>query len=266
MGPQSRLRRPHVQLRDAADVARPSVQAHRTRAPCGRAAVRVGICACVGTRGHRMGRVDATRPAMAPAPPRRGPQAGHTKPATFLPPRRWRALAHALSIAALASVCLAHVGSPNTFFQGEAGPYPVRVVVRLPGVIPGLAEISVRVGDAKTARVSSVTAQAIQWNLGPEGAPPPDVAKPVTGDSELFATNLLFMTASAYRAHVTVDGSKGSGSVTVPVVSSATQQRRLSPALSWLLAGLGTFLFVGALTIVGAAVRESVVAPGMSPD
>jgi hypothetical protein len=133
-------------------------------------------------------------------------------------------------------------------------------------VIPGLAEISVRVGDAKTAGVSSVTAQAIQWNLGPEGAPPPDVAKPVTGDSELFATNLWFMTASSYRVNVTVDGAKGSGSVMVPVLSLATEQRRLSPALSWLLAALGTFLFVGALTIVGAAVRESVVAPGASPD
>jgi hypothetical protein len=203
---------------------------------------------------------------MTPTPRRRGPRAGHTKPATFLHPRRWLPLVHALSIAALASVCLAHVGSPNTFFQGEAGPYPVRVVVRLPGVIPGLAEISVRVGDAKTAGVSSVTAQAIQWNLGPEGAPPPDVAKPVPGDPELFATNLWFMTASSYRVNVTVDGSKGSGSVMVPVLSIATEQRRLSPALSWLLAGLGTFLFVGALTIVGAAVRESVVAPGMSPD
>jgi hypothetical protein len=185
---------------------------------------------------------------------------------TLLQPRRRRPLVHALSIATLASVCLAHVGSPNTFFQGGAGPYPVRVVVRLPGVIPGLAEISVRVGEAKTAGVSSVTAQAIQWNLGPEGAPPPDVAKPVPGDPELFATNLWFMTASSYRVNITVDGSKGSGSVMVPVLSIATEQRRLSPALSWLLAALGTFLFVGALTIVGAAVRESVVAPGASPD
>ena len=33
-------------------------------------------------------------------------------------------------------------GSPNTFFNGEAGPYPVHVTVRLPGVIPGLAQIA----------------------------------------------------------------------------------------------------------------------------
>ena len=35
---------------------------------------------------------------------------------------------------------MAHVGSPDTFFTGKAGPYPVRVTVRLPGVIPGLAQ------------------------------------------------------------------------------------------------------------------------------
>ena len=69
-------------------------------------------------------------------------------------------------------------------FKGEAGPYPVRVVVRLPGVIPGLAEISVRVGDAKTAGVSSVTAQAIQWNLGAGRRSLPDAAKPVPGDPD----------------------------------------------------------------------------------
>jgi hypothetical protein len=39
----------------------------------------------------------------------------------------------------LAVVSMAHVGSPDTFFGGKAGPYDVRVSVRLPGVIPGRA-------------------------------------------------------------------------------------------------------------------------------
>ncbi|HJO05486.1 MAG TPA: hypothetical protein QGG47_16080 [Acidobacteriota bacterium] len=38
----------------------------------------------------------------------------------------------------------AHVGSPNIFFEGMAGPYPVRVIIRPPGVVPGLAEIAIR--------------------------------------------------------------------------------------------------------------------------
>src|SRR5947208_5406275 len=38
----------------------------------------------------------------------------------------------------------AHIGSPDIFFDGTAGPYPVRVTVRMPGVVPGRAEISSR--------------------------------------------------------------------------------------------------------------------------
>ena len=38
----------------------------------------------------------------------------------------------------------AHVGSPNVFFDGEAGSHPVRVIVRPPEVVPGVAEITVR--------------------------------------------------------------------------------------------------------------------------
>ena len=37
----------------------------------------------------------------------------------------------------------AHVGSPNVFFDGMAGPYAVRVIIRPPSVVPGLAEIVV---------------------------------------------------------------------------------------------------------------------------
>ena len=41
----------------------------------------------------------------------------------------------------------AHIGSNDVFFEGTAGKYPVRVNVKMPGVIPGRAEISVRVTD-----------------------------------------------------------------------------------------------------------------------
>jgi hypothetical protein len=37
-----------------------------------------------------------------------------------------------------------HVFSPDTFFIGDAGPYRVRVSLRLPGVIPGRAQVAVR--------------------------------------------------------------------------------------------------------------------------
>jgi hypothetical protein len=35
----------------------------------------------------------------------------------------------------------AHVGSPDVFFQGKAGPYSVLVAIRPPDVIPGVAQV-----------------------------------------------------------------------------------------------------------------------------
>jgi hypothetical protein len=35
----------------------------------------------------------------------------------------------------------AHVGSPDVFFEGDAGPYRLFVTVRTPDVIPGIAQI-----------------------------------------------------------------------------------------------------------------------------
>ncbi len=177
--------------------------------------------------------------------------------------RKERSYGTCVVIALLAIASMAHVGSPDTFFNGQAGPYPVRVSVRLPGVIPGLAQISVRLPGA--TGVQRVTVQAIQWNLGPEGAPPPDVAEPVPGDPELFAADLWLMSATSYRVQVVVDGSNGQGTVAVPVLALATAARAMPRALGIVLAGLGLFLAVGLLTIVYVAVRESVVPPGEQP-
>src|SRR5439155_6591465 len=58
----------------------------------------------------------------------------------------------------------------------------------------------------------------------------------------------------------------GSGRVIVPVLALATAERAMPPWLGAVLAGLGLFLTVGLLTIVGSAVRESVLPPGTEPD
>ena len=166
----------------------------------------------------------------------------------------------------LAAVSMAHVGSPDTFFAGKAGPYDVRISVRLPGVIPGRAQVTVRVAGATADSGHVVTVRAGQWNVGMKGAPPPAAAAPVAGDPALRAAELWFMTASSYELAVSVDGPAGHGEAIVPVTALATAQRTMVPGLGWLLAALGVFLTLGMLTIIGAAVRESVVAPGAEPD
>src|SRR5205823_14636361 len=100
-------------------------------------------------------------------------------------PARWAVLA-------LAVMSMAHVGSPDTFFGGKAGPYNVRVSVRLPGVIPGRAQVIVRVEGATTPNTHHVAVRAGQWNVGLKGAPPAESAASVPGDPSLYSAELWF--------------------------------------------------------------------------
>jgi hypothetical protein len=176
---------------------------------------------------------------------------------------RWRARAAALALAAMS---MAHVGSPDTFFGGKAGPYDVRISVRLPGVIPGRAQVTVRVAGVETAGSHRVTVRAGQWNVGLQGAPPAEYATPVPGNPALYAAELWFMTATSYQLAVAVDGPAGKGEVVIPVLALATAERAMPPWLGGVLAALGVFLTAGLLTIIGTAVRESGLPPGVQPD
>jgi hypothetical protein len=175
--------------------------------------------------------------------------------------RRRRAL-----VPLLALLSMAHVGSPDTFFTGKAGPYDVHISVRLPGVIPGRAQVTVRLPGVASTQGYAVSAHAGQWNVGLKGAPPPEPAAPVPGDPSLYASELWFMTASSYVLEVIVEGPAGRGSAIVPVMALATEQRPMPLWLGGVLGALGLFLTVGLLTMVGAAVRESVLEPGEDPD
>lgn len=175
--------------------------------------------------------------------------------------RRQRAL-----LLVLAALSMAHVGSPDTFFTGKAGPYDVRISVRLPGVIPGRAQVVVRLVQATSPADHHVTVRAGQWNVGLQGAPPPEVAASVPGDPALYAAELWFMTPTSYQLAVEVTGPSGAGTVIVPVLALATAERTMAPWLGAVLAALGLFLTVGFLTIIGSAVRESVLPPGVEPD
>ena len=161
----------------------------------------------------------------------------------------------------------AHVGSPNVFFDGNAGPYPVRVIIRPPEVIPGVAEVTVRLRDGEAHDARRVTVQPVQWQAtGPKGAPPPDEARPVPGDPATWSAQLWLMTASSYSVRVHVEGAEGAGHVQVPVTAVPSRVLEMPRGMGVVLAGLGLLLFAGAVPIVGAAVRESVLAPGEAPD
>lgn len=167
------------------------------------------------------------------------------------------------AVVAAALALAAHVGSPTVFYEGPAGPYAVRVIIRPPGVVPGLADIAVWI---QTPGVQRVTVQAARWDLGLEGAPRPDDARPVPGDAGWYSAQLWLMTGGSYSVHVAIQGDRGDGSVVIPVASVATRRLEMSRPLGIALLGLGVFLLAGAVTIFGAAASESVLPPGEQPD
>ena len=161
------------------------------------------------------------------------------------------------------AVSAAHVGSPDVVFEGKAGAYGVRVIVRPPQVVPGLAEVIVRVLDADVDRV---LVRPVFWRAGVGGAPSADAAKPVRGSPRTYTGQLWLMARGAYSVYVTVEGKAGRGTVIVPVMSVATGRLGMSPALGGLLAALGVLLVAGLASIVHAAAGESVVEPGQPMD
>jgi hypothetical protein len=175
----------------------------------------------------------------------------------------WRLALVVFYVAVFAPLAVsAHVGSPNVFFEGNAGPYPVHVIIHPAEVIPGLAEINVRVeGNG----IEQVTALPIKWNTGKKGAPPPDIAKSVRGETNLFNAQLWFMEGGAQSVEVEVKGAAGTGRVTIPVDAVARRVLTMPKGLGVLLAALGIALVAIFLSIISASVRESALEPGRDP-
>lgn len=167
------------------------------------------------------------------------------------------------ALALLTVAGVAHVGSPDVYYRGAAGPYQVGVVVRPPGVVPGQVAVIVQLYDGLAGRV---TVQPVYWETGTAGAPPPEAAQPVAGAPGTYASRIWLMTTGSYSIDVAITGPKGTGTVNVPVVSAATRELPMSPELSAGLLVLGAFLVFGLLSIVGAASREATLDPGLPVD
>ncbi len=158
----------------------------------------------------------------------------------------------------------AHVGSPNVLFDGDAGPYPVRVIVRPPLVIPGNAEVTVRLRDG--SRADRVSLQPALYNAGFKGAPEPDDATRVPGAPGVWSGQLLLMQEGSWSVRVFVKGPAGEGATQVPIPAVRSQFLNMGKDLGGLLLILGAFLFAGAISIIGAAVREASLPPGTAVD
>ena len=160
------------------------------------------------------------------------------------------------------SILEAHIGSQNVIFETEAGPYPTRVTIKAPEVVPGLAEIFVRIHAGK---VEQVTALPVRYDSGRQGAPPPDIAVPVPGSENLYRAELWFMKSGAHSVIISITGEEGQGEVMVPFDALATRTLPMSRPLTVILVIMGTLLIALAASIAGAAVRHAAIPPGTEP-
>ena len=100
-----------------------------------------------------------------------------------------------------------HVGSPDVYLEGAAGPYPVLVTVRPPVVIPGVAEVEVRALGEGVERVS-ITPTPMS-GPGAQFAPAPDQTKRDAVDRRFFTGTLWMMSRGSWQVRVRVEGANG---------------------------------------------------------
>jgi len=163
----------------------------------------------------------------------------------------------------------AHVGSPDIYVEGAAGPYRLFVTVRPPLVIPGVAQIEVRGvsgSDAGAATISSIQIAPIPL-VGEASKHPPvaDAMKQSAQDRQFFTGALWIMASGSWQVRFTVDGSQGRGVLSVPVPATSSATRGMQSGLGVVLGGLGLLLVAGVVGILGAAVRDAQLPPGAAP-
>ncbi|MBM3812499.1 MAG: hypothetical protein FJW20_12800 [Acidimicrobiia bacterium] len=169
-----------------------------------------------------------------------------------------------LALAVFSCLALAHVGSPDVFHEGKAGPYTAFVTIRPPLVIPGVAEIEIRVSEPGIEKVR-ITPMPLTGD-GAKFAPTPDIAERSKDDTQFFTGSLWMMTSGSWQVRVHLDGSRGSGKLSVPVPAIARKTQAMDLAMAAMLTALMLLLSAGIVSIVGAASRESQLEPGLQPD
>lgn len=172
----------------------------------------------------------------------------------------WRFLPAVVAVYSLLAVgAFAHLGSPDVFSEGKVGPYPARITIRMPAVVPGRAAIEVQSPDPSPLEVSFLPLYA---RTAVKNAPPADPAARVFGSPGLYRGELWLMSVGAYGIEVRIRGAQGEGAIQIPVNSVATHQLGMPPLLGGILAALAASLVFGVVMVVRAAAAESILPPG----
>lgn len=153
----------------------------------------------------------------------------------------------------------AHVGNSNITLEGVAGPYHVLVNIKPPDVIPGTAQLILYTNNDLRVKI---TARPVYFYSGEDGAPNPDILTPVAGQPGKYEGTLWLMDNGSASIQLDFDGPMGKGEMLVPVVAVTTTTKKMPPSTAYMLLGLGAFLFVLMLTIVGSSVADGITKAG----
>ena len=161
------------------------------------------------------------------------------------------------------SLC-AHVGSPDTFFEGNAGPYRLFVTVRMPEAIPGVAEVEIRSesGDVTAIRLLPLRLTG----AGSEYAPKPEPMEQSIKDPQFFSGRIWLMEFHALQLRVEVEGGRGEGTLAAPLMAEAQRTLRMNKQLGSLLFSFMIFLAVTFVLILRVALGEARLQPGAASD
>ena len=177
--------------------------------------------------------------------------------------RRGLAIAGAILAVLLQRGASAHVGSPDVFLDGQAGPYRVFVTVRPPYTVPGVADVEVLTTSPDVTDVRIVPLPLT--GPGTQFAPAADVAMRSPDDPRLFTGQLWMMSAGAWQVRVVVSGDRGEGSLSVPVPTLPQATLAMPRPLRALLAAFMLILCAGFVSIVSAIAREARLDAGGMP-
>src|SRR5450755_2449266 len=126
---------------------------------------------------------------------------------------------------ALAFAAGAHIGSPDVYLDGKAGPYQLFVTVRPPQVIPGVADIQIR---CESPGVQTISVMPLPMTgPGAKFAPIADKLKTSKQDPRFFTGSLWIMAPGSWQVKITAEGQRGRGVLAVPFPSAALATKKM---------------------------------------
>src|SRR6266700_1001982 len=157
----------------------------------------------------------------------------------------------------------AHVGNPDVYYDGYAGPYHLLVILRPPLVVPGVAQIEIRSTANDVDQIKVLPLRII--GPGAKMAPLPDLTQRSSADPKLFTGSLWIMMRGSWKVQIQAKGQKGEAELAVPMPAVSSSSQPMHAGMSILLACLGLALSAGLISIIGASGRDAALEAGKAP-